>query len=160
MLHGFTCSMQVGWVIHEINIILILFYFWFADWLAENDDDIAFEQLNDELLAEKLKRFYGELCKRDGEPYSRSSLRNIRAGLNRHLTSAPVNRTPPINLVTHKTFRAANDVILGAIKELKEQGKDTTEHKPVIEHADADKLYSSGVLSDRPQHHCRTKFFF
>ena len=126
--------------------------------MTENNSGTNFEVMDDSELAEKLRTFYGSLCTQDGQPYSKSSLRNIRAGLNRHLNAPPHFRI--INIATDKLFQPANDIILGAIKELRLAGKDKSEHKPVIEKSDADKLYSSGVLSNENPTSLQDKVFF
>jgi hypothetical protein len=43
---------------------------------------------------------------------------------------------------------AANQVFTGVLKQLREEGKDVTQHKKAIQPSDMSKLYSSGVLSN------------
>ena len=62
-----------------------------------------------EKLAEYLRRFYGDVTSKHGEEYNTCSVINIRAGLNRHLTSPPWKLQ--INLVHGKPFQSADQVI-------------------------------------------------
>ena len=87
-------------------------------------DDVRFEELEAVALGFKLKKFYAEACSKDGERYSKSSLFNIRCGLNRHLTSPPYNKQ--FNLMKDVVFQLANQVVTGLIKELRRDGLDTT----------------------------------
>jgi hypothetical protein len=65
------------------------------------------------------------------------------------LVSAPYNRK--IDIRTDREFIVANQVYEGKIKDLKRQGKDTTQHKKAINEEDMKRMYSSGVLStDNP----------
>ena len=45
--------------------------------------------MNDEELSQVLRRFYGEINNKHGNPYSKSALIGIRAGLNQHLQGPP-----------------------------------------------------------------------
>lgn len=70
---------------------------------------------------------------------------NIRAGLNRHLTSPPYNRQ--LNLMHDREFQAANQVFYGLIRTLRQAGLDRTTHKDAISASDMALMYSSGCLS-------------
>ena len=69
---------------YYIYVIII-----FLAWMADHKYDVAFATMQPEELAEYLRRFYGDLASSvgSGEEYNKSSLINIRAGLNRHVTS-------------------------------------------------------------------------
>ena len=97
-------------------------------------------------LCANLRHFYGSLRTTKGKHYSRSGYINIRAGINRHLREPPFLRI--VDISRDKEFRAANDVLVGSLKDLKRQGQDVTKHKQAISDADMSKLYDSGVLSD------------
>ena len=58
----------------------------FLEWLVTRGLSIQFEEFETTELADLLKQFYGELRKKDGNEYSKSSLINVRAAINRHLT--------------------------------------------------------------------------
>ena len=96
------------------------------------------------MLGVKLRRFYGDLQQKSGDEYKRSSLVNVRAGLNRHLISPPYDRK--VNLMHDTAFQGANQVFYGLIRTLKQQGLDRTVHKSALTQADFKKLYSCGIL--------------
>ena len=97
--------------------------------------DAEFEALDKISLSELLKQFYGEVNPaKEGEIYKRSSLRGIRAGINRHLTSPPYNRI--INIVTDRAFIQANKILNGSIRINRESGLDVTVHKSAIAEGD------------------------
>ena len=74
---------------------------------------------------------------------------NIRAGLNRHLTSPPFNRA--LNLMHDREFQGSNQVFYGNIRTLRQAGLDRSRHKDAVTENDMRKMYSSGVLSiDNP----------
>ena len=104
--------------------------------------------MNDEELSQVLRRFYGEITgnNKHGNPYSKSVLIGIRAGLNRHLQGPPTNRA--INIATDKLFLPANKVFTGRLRMLRSAGLDTSSHKSIIPPGDVKKLYQSRVLSD------------
>ena len=72
------------------------------------------------MLAEKLRRFYGEINTKKGKEYSKSGLLGLRAGLNRHVTSPPYNRI--LSIIGDKEFTIANKVLLGRIKKNRADG--------------------------------------
>ena len=96
------------------------------------------------MLGVKLRRFYGDLRQKSGDEYKRSSLVNVRAGLNRHLISPPYDRK--VNLMHDTAFQGANQVFYGLIRTLKQQRLDRTVHKSALTEADFKKLYSCGIL--------------
>lgn len=104
-----------------------------------------FEDLPSDELSLLLRRFYGEVRRTDGEYYSRSSLCNIRAGIQRHISSPPYNRI--INIIRNEAFQRANNVLDGFLKNQKRQKKDTTASYPPISKGDMEKIAASGVLS-------------
>ena len=99
-----------------------------------------FEELPPEILAETLRQFYAEVRTRDGAHYSRSSLVNICAALQRHITAPPFNRT--FNKLRDAVFGPVNQAIQGQIKQLRATGKDAFKHKEAIEGDDLVKLYA------------------
>jgi hypothetical protein len=93
-----------------------------------------------------LRAFYGSLRKKTGESYSKSGYINIRAAINRHLTSPPFNRT--MNIMHDKEFLSCNQVFTGILRKLRETGKDLTTHKCAIPEGDMAKMYQTGTLSN------------
>lgn len=121
--------------------------------------DAEFEALDEILLSELLKQFYGEVNPvKDGEINKRSSLRGIRAGINRHLTSPPYNRI--INIVTDRAFIQANKILNGCVRIKCQSGLDVTVHKSAIAEGDLEKMYSSQVLSNQNPHSLQYKVYF
>ena len=59
----------------------------FSEWLIEKARPLDFESLDEPELAQMLRQFYAELRTKSGNPYSTSGMRNIRAFIQRHLTS-------------------------------------------------------------------------
>jgi hypothetical protein len=119
-----------------------------ADWLKSTGEDPNFELLDKPALAEFLRKFYFVARCKDGERYSKSSYKNLRAGLQRYLISPPFKRE--INLTSDKEFTAANQVYDGYMVALREEGKDISQNKAALQPGDIEKLYSN-VFSDNPR---------
>ena len=98
------------------------------------------------MLGVKLRRFYGNLRQKSGDEYKRSSLVNVRAGLNRHLISPSYDRKLNLMQMHDTAFQGATQVFYGLIRTLKQQGIDRTVHKSALTQADFKKLYSCGLL--------------
>lgn len=113
-------------------------------WLIEKGKDDKFESISVEELNGILREFYGTVRNHDGNTYSISSYKSIRAGLNRHLKMPP--HSQQICLMQDKEFSSANSVFLGVLKILRNQGKDETNHHPPINADDLRKIRTSGVL--------------
>ena len=116
-----------------------------SEWLVHQEKDPHFEQANVEDLAANLRTFYACARSADGNLYSKSSLTNLRAGLNRYLTSPPYSRQ--INLMHDIAFQSANQVFVGMVRKLRQDGLDKTRHKDAIRASDMKKLYECGTLS-------------
>lgn len=72
-----------------------------------------FEGLSVDVLADMLRRFYGEVrtqatAKKPSELYSKSGLRALRYGIQRHLQMPPYGKD--YNLVRDRVFMEANQV--------------------------------------------------
>ena len=110
----------------------------FSDWLLSRDLPLGFEDMEPMVLADTLRQFYAEIRQKNGKPYSRSGLINVRASLQRHLSSPPYNKT--YNITRDNTFIAANHVIQAQVKKLREAGLDVTKHKECMEADDVRKI--------------------
>ena len=78
--------------------------------------------------------------------YKFISLENFRHSLNRYLQAPPFEKR--IDIIKEMEFsREANQSYWSAIKELKEEGKETIDHHPEINETDLQKLYQSIHLS-------------
>ena len=119
-------------------------FHYFSDWLVDHGSGAAFVVGSKEDLAELLRRFYGDARKKDGSPYGKSALVNIRSGLNRHMTLPPWHRI--INLMHDAEFKVVNQVLIGQFRKIKMDGNDKTQHKPAISAADMKKMYNSDAL--------------
>jgi hypothetical protein len=105
-----------------------------------------------------LRQFYAEVQPKKGDTYSRSAYVNIRNGLNRHLNTPPYSRK--INIIQDRDYLPANQVFTALLKELRRNGLDITQHKPVIEKEDIEKMYSTGTLSSSNPVSLQRKIFF
>ncbi|XP_072014191.1 uncharacterized protein [Amphiura filiformis] len=120
------------------------------EWCKATNHDEKFETLPPDTLCQLLRQFYGSARKENGQPYSKSSLLNIRAALQRYISSPPFNRT--INIIRSEQFQSANNVFSGALKVMKRDGKDTSKHYPPITTEDLSKMFDTKVLSmNNPQ---------
>ena len=114
-------------------------------------------------LADSLRKFYCAIRKqpkKDGtlQEYGKSSYLNIRACLQRHLSSPPYNRK--IDIKKDKEFQGSNQVLEGKLKIMKREGRDRTEHKKPITEEDLRKMYSSGTLGISNPESLQFKVFF
>ena len=116
-----------------------------SDWCKENDVDQSFEMLPSTELNQLLRRFYGNVRKADGTKYSKSSLNNLRAGIQRHLQAPPFSRS--MNIIVDTEFTTANNLFRAGLKRQKRKGEDTSQEYPVITDGDLTKLHASGVMN-------------
>lgn len=128
------------------------------DWLRENNHPLDFEALKPDCLALLLTKFYGDLMNKEGKEYSKSALQGIRACIQRHLALPPFN--VKFNIITGDTFKGANNVLAGRIKEMQRQGLDTSTSHPPISCYDLMAFYDSGALSNYNPTSLQNKVFF
>jgi hypothetical protein len=102
-------------------------------------------ELEAEDLANTLETFYFDARTQSGELYKRSSLENLRHGVNRYLRSPPFNKE--FDIIKDAVFRKANGNYHAALNELKAEGKGNTVHYPAICDKDLEKLYTSEELN-------------
>ena len=77
-----------------------------------------------------LRKFYGDVRTKSVKTYSKAAYVNLRAGINRHITSPPFNR--PLNITRDRDFQMANNVFMGMLKRIRAEGKDTSTHKSPV----------------------------
>ena len=94
-------------------------------------------------LDETLRRFYAEARNKMGEKYSRSSLLGFRNAVERYLAANDRN----VKLTGNPFFQASNKMLDSVLKVNRLDGHSTTQHKPVIEPADIQKIQQSPFLS-------------
>ena len=92
-----------------------------------------------------LKCFYTSARKQDGSFYETTSLKSIRAAIDRFLRSPP--RSKEFSITTDAAFTEANKVLDAFIKELRKSGKIAgVVHKRSISKEQIQKLYDCGEL--------------
>ena len=83
----------------------------------------------------------------NGEPFKVSSLKAIRAAIDRYLKQAPINK--PGSIVGDYEFKKANDTLNAVCKNLMKQGKvRPVVHKTPITSEQLQKLFESGQLGN------------
>lgn len=110
-----------------------------------------------------LKCFYTSARKQDGAYYKASSLKSIRAAIDRYLRAPPHNK--PFSVIADAAFTEANKVLGAFVKDLKMSGKiEDIVHKKPITKEHIQKLYASGQLgpadSQNPAQLQRTAWFY
>ena len=110
-----------------------------------------------------LKYFYTSARQQDGSYYKASSLKTIRAAIDRYLRSPP--HCKQFSIVSDAAFTEANRVMLAFIKDLKKSGKiEDVVHRRAITKEQVEKLYDSGQLgpanSSDPAQLQRTVWFY
>ena len=98
-----------------------------------------------EELNECLKSFYTSARKKDGTFYKSSSMKSIRAAIDRFLRSPPYNK--PFSIIADSAFNEANKVLDAFVKKLRKTGKIAgVVHKKPIAKEQMKKLFDSGEL--------------
>ena len=103
-----------------------------------------FELLDPGELCKLLRSFYAEVRRQDNSAYSASSMRCMRAAIQRHLKSACFNRT--FNIMSDPIFNSANKVYTGKLKLIKREGGRPPKHKSSIAEGDLRKMIESDAL--------------
>ncbi len=94
------------------------------------------EQISNEELGGIMDSFYTSLCTLKGEKYKSSTLKAMRAALNRYFKD-----TRGIDITLEKPFVKANELFMGLLKENKQEGRGTIEHKKILTEEDKSKLF-------------------
>lgn len=93
------------------------------------------DAVTDEKLPEVLFDFYTEARTAKNERYKNSTLKCIRAGVNRY-----VKETRGIDIVSDQNFIRCNEVFKGVQKQGKKAGKGSVKHKDIIQSQDMERL--------------------
>ena len=125
------------------GLFIIIFY---TEWRLSRNMSGNFEELPVEDLSAQLRHFYGEVRKIDGTPYSKNALAGLRSALHRHITGPPWHRK--LNIMHDAEFKAANNVLMGVLKQQKRTGQDKTKSFKAITPTDMQKLMESNVFGD------------
>ena len=83
-------------------------------------------------LDDKLRSFYAEVRNKQGDEYSRNTLLGIRSGIERYLNSPPHNKG--VQISGNSLFKKSNMMLEAKLKNLKQQGKQSVQHKPKVKH--------------------------
>jgi len=94
-------------------------------------------------LDDFLRRFYAEVRTKSGEEYSRSSILGLRNSIERHFTA----NKKSLKLSNNPVFARSNKTLESKLKAIRREGKENTQHKPVIESDDILKIKSSPFMS-------------
>lgn len=110
-----------------------------------------------------LKLFYTSARQKDGSYYKTTTMRSIRAAIDRFLKSPPNNKD--FTIIGDPTFSEANAVLNAFVKDLRKSGKIAgTVHKRPISREQIQLLFSSGELgpadSKDPAQLFRTVWFY
>ena len=96
----------------------------FSDWLLTSGNKFSvtpIEEMNKEELNACLKSFYTSARKQDGQFYKSSSLKAIRAAIDRYLRMPPHSKQ--FSIVADPAFTEANKILDAFLKELRKSGK-------------------------------------
>ena len=97
------------------------------------------------LLRKCLQKFYLSARRRDGTFYNKKSLTAIRAALDRHLRSPPLNK--PFSIIGDPLFTEANKSLSNYLKTLSKRADIArTAHKQALTKEVVEKLYDEGEL--------------
>ncbi len=116
----------------------------FAQYAQEKSlpplDDIPVDE-----LPEILYCFYSDLCRQDGAEYKLSSIKCIRAGLNRHM-----KETRNIDIIADVRFAKTNELFCGVAAKARKEGRGSVSNFPVIEDEDLTQIgqYFAGVENE------------
>ena len=92
-----------------------------------------------------LKNFYTSAMKKDGSFYKRTSMKSIRAAIDRFLWSPPYNKN--FSIIADAVFTEANKVLDAFVKDLRKTGKIAgIVHKKPISKEQMKRLFDSGEL--------------
>ena len=99
-----------------------------------------FEELNEEHLAEVLRKFYGTVRQKNGNEYSKSGMINLRSGINRYLHAPPYKKS--FDLMNDRVFTQANLVFSGRLRDNKDKGLDVSAPRIALDKEDLEKLFN------------------
>lgn len=104
-------------------------------YIKEKQLGVCIEEIPTDQLPTFLFNFYSEVRKDNKDLYSNTSLKAMRAAINRHL-----KETRSLDIVADSRFIRCNELFKGVQLEGKKAGKGTVKHKDEIEPEDFEKL--------------------
>ena len=119
--------------------------------------------MSKEELNECLKCFYTSARKKDGTYYKNTSMKSIRAAIDRFLRSPPNNKH--FSIISDAVFTEANKILDAFVKDLRKPGKIAgIVHKKAVSKDQIQRLFESGELgpadSQNPAQLQRTAWFY
>ena len=119
--------------------------------------------MSNEELNECLKCFYTSATKKDRTYYRNTSMKSIRAAIDRFLRLPPHNK--PFSIISDALFTGANKVLDAFVKDLRRTGKVAEiVHKKAVSNDQNQRLFESGELgpadSQNPAQPQRTAWFY
>ena len=138
----------------------------FTEWLSSpvgTKFSKRIEDMSKEELNECLKCFYTSAKKKDGTYYKNTSMKSIRADIDRFLRSPPHNK--PFSIISDAVFTGDNKVLDAFVKDLRRTGKVAgIVHKKAVSKDQIQRLFESGELgpadSQNPAQLQRTAWFY
>ena len=125
---------------YTLNKFLFLFLEWF---LQQTEFSTQLEEMEKGELAKCLEKFYLSARQKDGSYYKSTTLRCIRAGLDRHLQRPEL--TKPFSIITDPEFLQANKALDAFIKTLRKNGEIAgVVHKETLTREIVEKLFHFG----------------
>ena len=106
-------------MIRGLGYTLNKFFFVFRMVLATTEFSTQLEEMEKGEVAKCLERFYLSARQKDGSYYKSTTLRCIRAGLDRHLQRPEL--TKPFSIITDPEFLQANKALDAFIKTLRKK---------------------------------------
>ena len=111
--------------------------------------DLVWQNIPKELFNDILSKFYVEVRKQDGKPYSKQAYVCLRAGLQRYLCDGPWFK--PYTLISDPAFKSSNDTMTGVFKRLGREGLDRVQHHEPIAQEHIAQLKATNVIgTDNP----------
>ena len=116
-----------------------------------------------EVLSDCMKVFYAAVKQKDGKDFKTSSLRTIRAAIERYLKQPPLNK--PWSIVGDPAFESASKVLNANCRKNAQEGKASPiVHKQPITKEQVQQLFKTGQLGECNTHDpvqlLRTTWFY
>lgn len=105
------------------------------DYISEKEIAKSIDDITDDKLPDLLFDFYTEVRSTKNQTYKNTTLRCLRAGINRY-----IKEKRSINIVEDQRFIKSNEMFKGVQKEGKKIGKGSIKHKEIIESEDMERL--------------------
>lgn len=117
-------------------------------YMKEKKLGLCIDKITTKDLPNFLFKFYSEVRRENGELYSNTLLKSMRAGINRY-----IKETRSIDIVSNGRFIKANELFKGVQLQGKKAGKGRIKHKEHIEPQDLECLqdYFSKYMEPNPE---------